>query len=49
MFKSEPQNRRISNNRISKGGVAALYLFSTIDRIHSFDMIDSIFAIRYSF
>jgi hypothetical protein len=26
MFKSEPQNRRISNRRISKGGFALLNL-----------------------
>jgi hypothetical protein len=49
MFKGEPQNRRISNSRISKGEVAALHLFSKIDRIHSFDILDSKFDIRYSF
>jgi hypothetical protein len=49
MFKSEPQNRRISNSSISKGEVAALHLFSEIDRIHSFDILDSKFVIRYSF
>jgi hypothetical protein len=29
---SEPQNRRISNRRISKGGFALLSLFFKIDR-----------------
>ena len=45
--KSEPQNRRISNRRMSKGGFASLSLFYKIDRstkrlttgrIHSFDI-----------
>ena len=54
---SEPQNRRIMNRRISKGGfalglrsqfgeVGLLNLFYKIDRIHSFDIRNSIFIIR---
>jgi hypothetical protein len=35
---SEPQNRRIMNRRMSKGGFALLNLFYKIDRIHSFDI-----------
>jgi hypothetical protein len=34
---SEPQNRRISNRRISKDGIASLVLFYKIDRIPYFD------------
>ena len=35
---SEPQNSRITNRRISKGGFATLSLFYKIDRIPSFDI-----------
>jgi hypothetical protein len=45
---SEPQNRRISNRRILKGGFASVsfFLFYRIDRIPSFDIRQSIFIIR---
>ncbi len=39
---------RISNRRISKVGIATLYLFYKIDRIHYFDIRYSGFDIRYS-
>jgi len=46
--KSEPQNRRIMNRRISKEGIATLVLFlAKIDRIPSFDRRHSLFDIRF--
>jgi hypothetical protein len=38
---------RISNRRMPKGGIALLSLFK-IDRIHYFDIRNSLFDIRYS-
>ena len=38
---------RISNRRMSKGGIALLSLFNKIDRIHYFDIHYSIFDIRF--
>jgi len=47
-LKSEPQNRRILNRRISKGGIATLFLFlAKIDRIPYFGIRRSIFIIRF--
>ncbi|CAB1080583.1 hypothetical protein D1AOALGA4SA_8263 [Olavius algarvensis Delta 1 endosymbiont] len=39
---------RISNRRMSKGGIALLSLLNKIDRIHYFDIRHSLFDIRYS-
>jgi hypothetical protein len=44
---SEPQNRRISNRRISKDGIASLVLFYKIDRIPYFDIRYSEFDIFF--
>ena len=38
---------RISNRRMSKGGIALLSLFNKIDRIHYIDIHYSIFDIRF--
>jgi len=42
----EPQNSRIMNRRISKGGFATLSLFYKKDRIPSFDIRSALFDIR---
>jgi len=47
--KSEPQNRRIMNRRISKEGIATLILFlAKIDRISYFDIRPRQGVVRYS-
>jgi len=37
-----------ANRRITKDGNATLYLFYKIERIHFFDIRNSVFDIRYS-